>query len=175
MAEPYIGEIRVFGFSYAPYGWAECNGQLMPISQNPQLFSIIGTRYGGDGRVNFALPNLQDGAPISQGQGQGLARYNVGDKGGDTTITLSEREMPMHTHQPQATTEPADIQAPAPDRPLARSTPGYAYQGEISKDLVKMSPQAAAPAGKGASHNNMPPSLALRLCISLRGEFPNRE
>ena len=175
MAEPYIGEIRVFGFPFAPYRWAECNGQLMPITQNQQLFAIIGNRYGGDGKTNFGLPNLQDGAAISQGQGQGLSSYKVGDKGGTTEITLSEREMPMHSHQPQATTEPADIQAPAPDRPLARSTPGYAYQGEISKDLVPMSSQAAAPAGKGAAHNNMPPSQVLRYCISLDGVFPNRD
>jgi len=168
----FIGEIRVFSFSFAPYGWAECNGQTMPVRQNPQLFALLGTRYGGDGTNFFGLPNLRDATAINQGAGQGLSRYGVGDKGGTPEVTLREAEMATHTHQPQATNEPADLPTPGPDRALARSAPGYAYQGEISKDLVRMSPQSTTPVGSGGPHNNMAPSLVLRFCIALRGAVP---
>lgn len=174
MADNFLGEIRVFSFSYAPVGWADCNGQTLPIPQNVQLFSLLGNRYGGDGRTNFALPDLQGAAVVSQGQGQGLLRYDVGDKGGAPDVTLRESEIPGHTHQGRASSEPADIQSPGPDRSLARSSPGFAYQGNASEDLVRMSPQASSTVGSGAPHNNMPPSQVLRYCIALQGIFPNR-
>lgn len=172
MADNFVGEIRVFGFDFAPNGWADCNGQILPIPQNQKLFSLLGNRYGGDGKANFALPNLKDSTVISQGKGENLSPYGVGDKGGVFEVTLAEREMAIHTHQGQATTEPADIQAPGPDRALARSTPGYAYQGEVSKDLVRMNPQTTTPVGSGGAHNNMPPAQVLRFCIAMVGEEP---
>ncbi len=172
MADNFLGEIRVFSFDFAPNGWAECNGQTLPIPQNQRLFSIIGNRFGGDGKANFALPNLKDSTVISQGKGENLSPYGVGDKGGVFEVILTEREMAIHTHQGQATTEPADVQAPGPDRSLARSTPGYAYQGEISQDLVRMNPQSTTPVGSNGAHNNMPPAQVLRFCIALVGEAP---
>lgn len=173
--DPFIAEIRVFGFNFAPRGWAECNGQLMSISQNTALFSLLGTNFGGDGKVTFGLPNFQGGAAIGQGEGPGLSPYYIGEEGGVPNVTLLESEMPNHTHQALGTREPAEIQAPGPDRTLARSAPGYAYQGNISTNLVRMDPQSTRLVGGNQPHNNMPPSQVLKFCIALQGVYPPRE
>lgn len=171
--DPFIAEIRAFGFTYAPKGWAECSGQLLPVSQNIALFDLLGTRFGGDGKSNFALPNLNAKAPVGQGQGPGLSPYEVGDEGGTLTVTLKESET-AHTHQAQASKEPANVQAPGPDRALARSTPGYAYQGNTSSELVRMNPQSTNFAGADAAHSNISPCTVMRFCIALQGVFPDR-
>lgn len=172
MAEPYIGEIRVFSFEFAPKDWLDCNGRLVPVAQYQRLFTVIGNRYGGDGRNTFATPNLQDMAALGQGQGQNLSPYRVGDTGGATEVTLTESQMPQHTHQGYCNREPAEIQAPASDRALSHSTPGNAYQGEA--DLVRMNPQTTSTVGAGKPHNNMPPVQVLRFCICHEGVYPNR-
>src|SRR6476659_1392165 len=120
MADPFVGEIRIFPFNFAPKGWAFCAGQLIPISQNTALFSLLGTFYGGDGKSTFALPNLQGSAPIQSGQGQGLSLYDLGQIGGSETITLLQTEIPIHTHTMRAATDPGDLKIPTPTRTIAR-------------------------------------------------------
>jgi len=173
--DPFVAEIRVFGFNFAPPGWALCNGQLLPISQNTALFALLGTYYGGDGKTTFALPNLQGSAAVSQGQGPGLSQYFVGQEGGTPAVTLLQSEIPAHTHQAQASNEPAEVQAPAADRSLARSKPGYAYQSNTVDNLVQMSAQTTSVVGSSFPHENMPPALVLNFCIALQGIFPPRE
>lgn len=174
MTDPFVAEIRINGFNFPPKGWAFCDGQLMPISQNTALFSLVGTFYGGDGKSTFALPNLQGQAAIQQGQGAGLQEYVQGQEGGTQNVTLLQSEMPAHTHTAQAAPDPAEVQAPNPERSLARSTPGFAYQSNTSANLVQMDPQAATVVGASFPHNNMPPSLVLNYCIALQGVFPQR-
>jgi len=169
--DPFVAEIRVFSFDFAPKGWANCDGQLMPASQNKALWAILGNLYGGD-KDKFALPDLRDAAANSQGQG--ISPYKVGDEGGAPEVTLGERDLPKHIHQGRGTGEPAEVQSPGPDRALARSTPGYAYHGDVSQALVPMDPQASTAAGGAAPHNNMPPSLVLRFCIALQGVYPDQ-
>lgn len=173
--DAYLGEIRVFGFNFAPKGWAECDGQLLAISQNTALFSILGTNFGGDGKATFGLPNFQGAAAVSQGEGRGLAPYYVGEEGGVPDVTLLQSEIPMHTHQARATNEPAEVQAPAPDRSLARSTPGFAYQSNTTSNLTMMNFQSTTVVGSSLPHNNMPPSMPLVFCIALQGIYPPRE
>src|SRR5215211_7054203 len=126
MSSPFVAEIRVVGFNFPPTGWAFCDGQLLPISQNTALFALLGTFYGGDGKSTFALPNLQDSVPIHQGQGQGLSEFFLGQAAGAETVTLLQSEMPVHTHQASASIDDAQFQAPAQDRELATSNPGFA-------------------------------------------------
>jgi microcystin-dependent protein len=172
--DPFVAEIRAFGFTFAPRGWAECNGQLMSISQNTALFSLLGTNFGGDGRSTFGLPNLPGSAPIGQGQGSGLSSYYVGESGGLPGVRLLAAEIPTHTHPAKATNEPAEVQAPAADRALARSTPGYAYQADTTGNLVQMSFQSTSMVGSSFPHNNMPPAMPLIYCIALQGVYPQR-
>src|SRR5215469_9064124 len=173
--DPFVAEIRVFGFNCAPKGWALCDGQLLPISQNTALFSLLGTNFGGDGKSTFGLPDFQGSAAIGQGEGQGLSPYFVGEEGGVPNVTLLQSEIPMHTHQAQATNEPAELQAPNPERALARSKPGFAYQSDSSTNLVQMSFQSTTIVGSSLPHNNMPPYLTLNFCIALQGVYPPRE
>ncbi|MGN6216280.1 MAG: phage tail protein [Solirubrobacterales bacterium] len=175
MADPYVAEIRVFGFNFAPKGWAFCDGQLLPISQNTALFSLLGTNFGGDGKSTFGLPNFQGSAAIGQGEGSGLSPYYVGEEGGVPYVTLLQSEIPTHTHTAQASNEPAELQAPNPERALARSKPGFAYQSESSKNLVQMNFQSTTIVGSSLPHNNMPPYLTLNFCIALQGVYPPRE
>lgn len=174
--DPFLGEIRAFGFNFAPRGWAQCDGQLVPIQQYSQLFSLLGTHYGGDGRTTFALPDLRERAAVNQGQGRerDLPPFEVGQWGGTPTVTLTEAETPRHTHTPQASPEPADVQAPGPDRALARSTPGNVYQGNVTEDLVQMYPYTTTSVGGSQPHENRSPCQVVRFCISLQGEFPPR-
>lgn len=174
MAENFIGEIRIVGFPYAPKGWADCDGRLMPITQNTALFAILDKRFGGDGKQTFALPNFKGRAAVGQGKGEGLVNYDVGDQGGALEVTLKEAELPYHTHQGQASSNEANVQAPGPDRALARSTPGFAYQGNTQEDMVKMSPQSTSSVGSGKAHTNISPCTVMRYCIALQGTFPPR-
>lgn len=175
MADPYVAEIRVFGFGFAPKGWAFCDGQILPISQNTALFSLLGTNYGGDGKSTFALPNFQGSAAVSQGEGQGLASYFVGEEGGVPAVTLLQSETPVHTHQALASNEVAERQAPTPEEALARSKPGFSYQSNTSANLVQMNFQSTSVFGQSLPHNNMPPFQTLNFCIALQGVYPPRE
>jgi microcystin-dependent protein len=174
MADPFVAEIRVFGFNFAPTGWAQCNGQLLPISQNTALFSLVGTFYGGDGKSTFGLPDLQGAAAVHQGQGQGLSEYFIGEQEGVQTVTLLTSEMPLHNHNVMARAATGDLQQPGPDRALTRSGNGTIYEDTTNVNLVTMAPQALSPAGGSFPHNNMQPILTLNFCIALQGIFPPR-
>jgi microcystin-dependent protein len=174
MADPFVAEIRVVGFNFAPTGWAECDGQLMPISQNTALFSLLGTTYGGDGKSTFALPNIQGACAIHPGQGQGLSLYDLGQEGGEQFLTLLNSEMPLHTHSGQASIDDGQFQGPTPDRELATSTPGFAYVG-ANQNPVNMNFQELSIAGGSLPHSNMMPSLVLNFVIALQGVFPPRQ
>jgi microcystin-dependent protein len=174
MADPFVAEIRIFPFNFAPKGWAWCDGQLMPLSQNTALFSLLGTTYGGNGKSNFALPDLQGRAPMHPGQGPGLSLHDLGETGGSETVTLLESEMPVHPHTLRANSDPAELQVPSPSRSLARSQNASAYQSTTNQSLVNMAPETLAPAGGDAPHNNLQPYLTFYFCIALQGVFPPR-
>jgi microcystin-dependent protein len=174
MADPFVAEIRIFPFNFAPKGWAFCAGQLLPISQNTALFSLIGTYYGGDGKSTFALPDMQGNAPMFWGQGQGLSLRDLGEMSGEEFITLLTTEMAQHTHALQAGTDPADQQVPDPTRAIGRSQP-FVYKAPSGANQPQpMAFQAVAPAGGSLPHNNMQPYLTLNFCIALQGVFPPR-
>jgi microcystin-dependent protein len=172
MAAPFIGEIRVVGFDFAPNGWATCDGQLLPIEQNTSLFTVLGTMYGGDGDQTFALPNLAAQAVVGAGQGPDLENYDQGEVGGTDTVALTEREIPAHNHTVRTDTAVADQSAPTAGRSLARSRPGKRYQSDVTNNLVALAPEALPAAGNGFEHNNLPPVLPLTFIIALSGEFP---
>ncbi|HKQ73051.1 MAG TPA: tail fiber protein [Blastocatellia bacterium] len=173
MSDPFVAEIRIVGFNFAPIGWAFCNGQLMPISQNTALFSLIGTFYGGDGKSTFALPNLQGRAPMHQGQGPGLSNRDLGELGGEQSVTLITSELPAHSHQVSANTGGGNQTSPTNNvwSSLAGRTPPPLYSDASN---TTMSPQAAGIAGSSQPHNNMPPYLTLNFIIALQGIFPPR-
>jgi microcystin-dependent protein len=173
MSDQFVAEIRIFPFNFPPTGWAFCDGQLMPISQNTALFSLLGTTYGGDGKSTFALPDMQDNAPMQPGQGQGLSLRDLGEIGGAETVSLLVSEIPLHTHQLRASTDDGDLKAPTPSRSLARSIGGSVYAPAASAQ-VPLAFQALPPAGGGLPHNNMQPYLTLNFCIALQGIFPQR-
>jgi microcystin-dependent protein len=174
MADPFIAEIRVFPFNFAPKGWAWCDGQLLPLSQNTALFSLLGTTYGGDGKSTFALPDLRGSVPMHPGQGPGLSLHDLGETGGSDTVTLLQSEIPLHSHGVQAANFPGDIQAPTPNVAVARSAGGNAYQSNVNQDNVQMNPSALAPAGGDQPHNNLQPYLTMYFNIALQGVFPPR-
>jgi microcystin-dependent protein len=175
MSSPFVAEIRMFGFNFAPTGWAQCNGQILPISQNTALFSLLGTTYGGNGQSTFALPDLQGNAPMHPGQGQGLSLRDLGEMSGSQTVTLLESELPFHNHLMMAATTPGTLTAPAPDRGLSRMQGGNAYvPGSPPPAFVPMAFQTIAPNGGSLPHNNMQPFLTLNFCIALQGVFPPR-
>ena len=172
MADPFVAEIRIFGFNFAPKGWAFCNGQILPISQNTALFSLLGTTYGGDGKSTFALPDLQGSVPVHPGQGKGLSLYDLGQTGGSETVTLIESEIPVHTHLLKAFNDVGEDRIPGPTESLARSTGGLLYAAPAA--AATMAPQALSVAGASFPHNNMMPYLTLSFCIALQGVFPPR-
>src|ERR1700729_4173807 len=147
MADPFVAEIRIFPFNFAPKGWAFCNGYLLPISQNTALFSLLGTTYGGDGKSNFALPNMQGNAPMHPGQGPGRSLHDLGETGGSPTGTLLESEMPSHPHGLMAVPIAGNINTPSPQATLARSDNATAYQSTTNANIVQMSGNTVAPAG----------------------------
>jgi microcystin-dependent protein len=173
MADPFVAEIRVVGFNFAPLGWATCDGQLMPISQNTALFSLLGTTYGGDGKSTFALPDLQGRAPMHPGQGAGLSQRFLGEEGGTETVTLLQNEMPVHTHALSANALPASASLAAPTQGLGRSVGGSAYKASPPATAA-MSPQAVGLTGGDSPHNNLMPYLTLNYIIALQGVFPAR-
>jgi microcystin-dependent protein len=173
MADPFVAEIRIYPFNFAPKGWAFCNGQLLPLSQNTALFSLLGTTYGGDGKSTFALPDLQGRAPMHPGQGPGLSLHDLGETGGSETVTLLESEMPSHPHALRASADPANAQIPNSQLTLARSAGGSAYNPNAG-GVTAMAGIALATAGGSLPHNNMQPYLTLNFCIALQGVFPPR-
>lgn len=165
MSNPFIAEVRPFAFNFAPKGWAQCNGQLILISQNTALFSLLGKTYGGDGTTNFALPNLQGNVVLGAGQGQGFSMYGLGQTGGSSTVTLLDSQMPAHNHSLMAATTPADSTSP---NAFAQAS----IYAPPSSSLVPFNGQALSIAGGDLPHNNMQPYLTVNFCIALQGVFP---
>jgi microcystin-dependent protein len=171
MADPFVAEIRAFGFNFAPTGWAQCNGQLLPISQNTALFSLLGTFYGGDGKTTFALPNLQGAAPMSQGQSSGTSERFIGEASGSDTVTLVDSEMPAHTHSLNAAESTATERQPPNQMFATGEAIGFYHAGQPN---TTMNPGMLKVSGGSAPHNNMQPYLVLNFCIALQGVFPPR-
>jgi microcystin-dependent protein len=171
MADPFVAEIRIFPFNFAPKGWALCDGQILPLSQNTALFSLLGTTYGGDGKSNFALPNLQGNAPMHPGQGPGLSLHDLGETGGSDTVSLLESEIPSHSHSVTASQQDGLERTPA-GQLLATGIGISQYQAP--GQLTNLSPNAVAAAGGDQPHNNMQPYLTLNFCIALQGVYPPR-
>ncbi len=170
MSDPFIAEIRIFAGNFAPRGWAFCNGQLLPIAQNTALFSLIGTTYGGDGRTTTGLPNLQGRAPMHAGRGPGLTDRRLGEHGGVATVTLTESEMPSHTHQMLAS-GPANANVP--------TSAGHGLNPRVRQyhaptNLVNMASTSLASQGGGEPHPNMQPHLGIYFIIALMGTYPSR-
>lgn len=174
MAEPYVGEIRIFPFAFAPLGWAFCNGQFLPISQNTALFSLLGTFFGGNGTSNFALPNLQGSVPLGTGQGPGLSPRDLGQAGGAPAVTLTTQTVAAHTHGMLASPRDAELNAPGPQNALARSNPATIYTAPSGATLQALSQQTLGTVGNGQPHNNLMPYLTLNFCIALQGVYPAR-
>jgi len=166
MADPFLSEIRIMSFGYAPRGWAMCNGQLLPINQNQPLFSLLGTTFGGDGRVNFALPDLRSRTPIHVG-GSG---HTLGERGGEQAHTLSISEIPTHVHTANGSSNGATTNTVA-GNVLANGSPNELYVGAV--DLTALNPGTIANVGGSQAHLNMQPFLALNFCIALQGIFPS--
>lgn len=172
MADPFVAEIRIFPFNFPPRGWAWCDGQLLPLSQNTALFSLLGTTYGGNGKSNFALPDLQGRAPMHPGQGPGLSLHDLGEMGGSETVSLLESEIPSHSHTVGAQNVAlGGVAAPA-GATLNRPASGNLFTTNTS--IVQMSGNTVAPAGGDQPHNNMQPYLTLYFNIALQGVFPPR-
>ena len=175
MSSPFVAEIRIFACNFAPTGWAFCNGQILPLSQNTALFSLLGTTYGGDGKSNFALPNLQGAAAMHWGQSPGTSLYDLGQTGGETTVSLLSSEVPGHQHNLQASAHAADLDSPGPQNALARSTPGFIYkQPTGAAPPQPMANGTLTPSGGNQPHNNLMPFLTLNFCIALQGVYPPR-
>ncbi len=170
MSDPFIGQIQAFGFNFAPRNWAKCDGQLLPISQNQALFSLLGTIYGGDGRTTLALPDLRGRAPIHQGNGPGLSSRTIGQKGGAETHTLTAAQMPNHFHGVQVTSEVGDQTSPTNAKP-ATANDGESNYSASNENTVANS---TTNTGGNQSHNNMPPYLVINFCIALQGVYPSR-
>ncbi len=173
MADPFIAEIRIGGFNFAPRGWAFCDGQLLPISQNTALFSLIGTIYGGNGKTTFALPNLQGRAPMAWGQGPGLSQRLIGESGGASTVTLQTSQIPAHNHNEVVRpTGLASGQSGTPQGNFGGRSNSRPYN--TSAPNTTMGATAIQPQGGGQPHNNMMPYLTMNFIIALQGVFPPR-
>jgi microcystin-dependent protein len=177
MAEPFIAEIRMFTYTFAPRGWAYCNGQIMPISQNPSLFSLLGTTYGGDGITTFGLPNLQGRIPMHPGRGPGLSSYRLGQAGGSTTDTLTEAQIPDHTHEFTVSMDAPTSASPGgqyPARHEDEAKRSKVYKNNPTLPLDAQFNSAAIGQVGGQAHENMQPYLTVSFCIALVGIFPSR-
>ena len=171
MSEPFLAEVRMVGFNFAPRGWAFCDGQILPINQNQSLYSLLGTTYGGDGRTTFALPDLRGRTPIHVGSSNGGGDHRLGQKSGEETHTLAANEMPQHTHTLRASSTDANAGAPT-NHVLARSTTPEAYREAGS--LSAMQAGSITNVGGSQAHENMQPYITLNFCIALQGLFPSR-
>jgi microcystin-dependent protein len=174
MSDQFVAEIRIFGFNFAPTGWALCNGQILPISQNTALFSLLGTTYGGNGQSTFALPNMQDNAPMHPGQGPGLSLHDLGEQGGEPFVTLLQSEMPAHNHNLMSVTSFAGSANIPTNNVFAKTVDPFKPYTPTVNPLVAMANIDLAPTGGNAPHNNMMPYLTLNFCIALQGIFPPR-
>ena len=172
MSDQFVAEIRIFPFNFAPKGWAFCDGQILPISQNTALFSLLGTTYGGDGKSNFALPDMQGNTPMHPGQGPGLSLHDLGETGGSETVTLLQSEIPAHSHSVGAANSDGNDQSPTNER-FAGGVGGIAFYANPGA-LTQLADAAIAPAGVDQPHNNMQPYLTLNFCLALQGVFPPR-
>jgi len=171
--DPFLAEIRIFSFNFPPNGWAFCNGQLILITQNSALFSIIGTYYGGNGRTNYGLPNFQGRTPMHVGQGSGLSFHIQGETGGTETVTLFQNQIPLHNHNLMAA--PLNSQSISPtNNSLGRGNPVRVYNNTIGAPDATMATNSIAPSGGNLPHNNMMPYLTMNFCIALQGIFPAR-
>lgn len=173
MSEPFLGEIKLVGFNFAPRGWAFCNGQLLSISQNTALFSLLGTTYGGNGQTTFALPDFRGRAPLHMGQGPGLANRTQGEKSGAEQVTLAINQMPSHTHTPRCNTGQANKQSPVGAVNAVEPTGQTAMYSNVAPD-ANMNAGAIANTGGGQPHSNMQPYLVANFIIALEGIFPSR-
>lgn len=169
MSEPFLAEVRIVGFNFAPRGWAFCDGQILPINQNQSLYSLLGTTYGGDGRTSFALPDMRGRTPIHVGSSDGQAHLQ-GQKSGEETHTLSVAEMPQHDHAAKATATVGNV--PIPQGNVLADSPVQLYANPAA--LVSLKSGTVANVGGGQAHDNMMPYLAVNFCIALRGLFPSR-
>lgn len=174
MSEPFIAEIRIFAGNFAPRSWAFCDGQLLPIAQNTALFSLIGTTYGGDGRTTTALPNLQGRAPMHPGRGPGLTARRLGEKVGVDTVTLSEAQIPSHSHTVRASTSSGNLPSPGNTHSFARAGSDRLYHSDTSANQVDMASESLATTGGGQAHDNVQPYLTLNFIIALQGLYPSR-
>jgi microcystin-dependent protein len=183
MSDQYLAEIRIFGFPFAPQGWAQCNGQIMAIQQNSALFSLLGTTFGGNGTSNFGLPNLMGNIPLHVGRAQpgpGLSVYDLGEMGGSTTVALLPPEMATHSHSPTATTKIGTVSTASGNQParaylgnVTQNSQGLLYSA-VATPAIQLPPQAITGTGGGLPHNNVMPTLFLNYCIALQGAFPAR-
>jgi microcystin-dependent protein len=175
MSSPYLAEIRIFAGNFAPHGWATCDGQLLPISQNTALFSLLGTFYGGNGTSNFALPNMQGRGPMHFGQGAGLTQRVIGETGGEQNVTLIQTEMPQHTHTVQVSTATDHLASPNGNTwGTGQRGMGNVYAPSSPGNNVQMDPFGTALAGGNLPHNNLPPYLVLTFIIAQVGIYPSR-
>ena len=170
--DPFVGELMLTGFNFCPVGWAAANGQLLPINQNQALFSLLGTQFGGNGQTNFALPDLRGRVPVGAGQGPGLSDRVIGEVGGEESITLTQQQMPTHTHAARASTLAANSVTPENALP-ARKARTQLYRTGSSAD-TSMASDAIGLAGGNQPHDNMPPFTAMTWCIAVNGIFPSR-
>ncbi len=172
MSEPFLAEIKIVGFNFAPRGWAECDGQLLPISQNQSLFSILGTTYGGDGRTTFALPDLRGRTPIHADSSIGTS-HPLGQKAGEENVVLNATQMPQHNHQFQIENSEGDSD-PAGTKVISKSKNELRFADNADAATAQMSPATIGNTGAGQGHNNMQPYLVLNYVIALQGLFPSR-
>jgi microcystin-dependent protein len=165
MSQPFLGEIKIVSFNFPPVGWAECNGQFLPINQNQALFSLLGTTYGGDGRTTFALPNLRGQVPIHMGNG-----HTLGERAGATAVTVNIQQLPTHVHQEQAQPTTNNSQLPAVGAVLCQASNVY----HTADNLIAINPESVTSVGGSQPHNNMMPYLVLNFIIALQGIFPSQ-
>ena len=173
-SEPFVGEIMMFGANFCPKGWANSDGQLLPINQNQSLFSLLGTTYGGDGRTTFGLPDLRGRVPLHMGQGPGLTNKNLGTKGGVEKHALKISEMPKHQHGLNASKGSGSQPVPTGNLLATQGRKSKMYATSKAGPLTPMNRAAVALEGKSRAHNNMQPFLAIRFCIALQGVYPSR-
>jgi microcystin-dependent protein len=174
MSEAFIGELRIMSFTFAPRGWAQCTGQLLPINQNQALFSLLGTQYGGNGQTNFALPDLRGRAAVHAGNGPGIGPTQIGERGGVESVTLQQQEMPQHGHTLNAVSDIANAGVPGNALPAAKGRGGVSMFGAAGSANTTLGPQAVTNAGGSQPHTNMQPYGVLNFCIAIQGIFPSR-